>query len=152
MAVSGACGGGTISVTTDADGANVARIAVVGLQAEDSEGVRKTLTGTANFPADVVPIAEDATFSAYFEVLASEIQLAGTFGDGSLTGALDIVPGTCGTLAYSAAAATAVPTALPSTGSGPNGGGSNVSWTVAGVAMALLGLSAALVLLFRKPS
>jgi hypothetical protein len=150
--VSANCGGGTISVTTNADGSAVTTIVVTGLMAQDSEGAPKTLTGTMNFPDGETPIAEDGTFSAYFEVLASEIQLAGTFDDGTLSGGLDTVPGDCGTAAYSAvAAATVAPTALPSTGTGSTSGGSSgAPWALVGAAMALLGLGAGVVFLRRR--
>jgi MYXO-CTERM domain-containing protein len=143
------CGGGTISVTTTADGAAIASVTVTGVNANG-----ETLSGTTTITGDSVPI-DDATggFATYFDVSGHEVGVSGTFDDaGNLAGGVDVADVLCSTTYSAVAAATVVPTALPSTGTGTTTGSGSAPWPLLGAALALLGLGAGTVLLRRRAS
>jgi hypothetical protein len=145
------CGGGTVSVTTDATGENITGVSVTDFMVNG-----EAVTGSATIDTGTVPVDEDTKSfeGAYFDVGGVQVGISGTFDNdaGTLAGGVDANPSTCSTAAYSAVAgATVAPTALPSTGTGSSSGDSTgAPWALIASALALLGLGAGVVFLRRR--
>jgi hypothetical protein len=147
---SGDCGGGLITVTTNADGTEITGISVADVNVEGT-----SISVSASFDEGTVPIDEEAaSFTAYFSGESVEVAVSGTFideGAGGVEGSITATPSTCGALAYSAVLGAVAPTALPGTGTGSTGGDSTgASWALIAAAVALLGLGAGVVFLRRR--
>jgi LPXTG-motif cell wall-anchored protein len=148
---SGDCGGGTVSVTVSADGAEVTSASVSGV----GDGAGGTMTGSATFPSGAAPIGDDGSISSgdvYIQTADGSVTIGGVFDGSDLTGAVTVTPSTCGALSFSAVAgAVTAPTALPSTGiADDSSGGSSMPWAIVAGVLAALGLGAGAFVLRRR--